>query len=52
MPKSKEFIDSSDSASDEETAKASASKKSKAKTKDDVSRNLIHFTELMLFLIE
>jgi len=49
MPKSKEYIDSSDSeeaknlnnndlGSDEETPKASASKKSKAKTKDDVRK--------------
>jgi hypothetical protein len=37
MPKSKEFIESSDSNSDEETAKASVSKESKAKPKDDVS---------------
>jgi len=46
MPKSKEFIDSSDSEeaknldkSDEETPKASASKKSKSKNKDDVRKN-------------
>jgi hypothetical protein len=48
MPKSKEFVDSSDSeeaknldkndsTSDEEPAKVSTSKKSKAKDKDDVS---------------
>ncbi len=48
MPKSKEFVDSSDSeeaknldqnqsTSDDETAKTTKSKKSKANTKDDVS---------------
>lgn len=44
MPKSKEFIDNTDSenekngpSSEEETTKSAVSKKSKAKTKNDVS---------------